>query len=546
MLSLNNPINHQAANLKPVFQGKAQAKQNIFPPSVTPLAVQDKNQPTPKPYILVLDHGTTGIRACLMDREGQFVGKAHQNFKQIRPQPGWVEHSPNTLWKTTLKVIDEALKTKGATWKDIHGVAITNQRETTVLWDAKTGKPIHNAIVWQCRRTSEDCTKLASQPENQQLVKDTTGLVIDAYFSASKIQWLLKNEPKAAKLLKEGRLRFGTVDSWILWNLSGGKSHVTDFTNASRTGLYNIHTQAWDQRLLDLYGIPKEILPKVVGSAEVVSAVDSQLTHKEAVIPEAGIPIAGVVGDQQAALFGQQCWEPGEVKSTFGTGAFLVMNLGETPVQSQHGLLTTLANQANGKKAYALEGSIFSAGTMVEWLKNLRLIRSPKDVDALAQDLPDNQGVYFVPGLAGLGAPYWQAEAKGEWKGMTLQTDRRHLVRSVMESIAFMTHDVLKAMEKDAKQTIKALKVDGGVTKSQFLMQFLADILKIPVIRNKESEQTAKGAGFLGGLATGFWKNPDAVKQLKQETEVFQPTMPEEKRLGLLSAWQKILTQSLG
>ncbi len=522
------------------FQAKTRQQNKAVTSPVTSIPVSPAKQPSPKPYMLILDHGTTGIRACLMNRDGQFVGKAHQNFKQIRPQPGWVEHSPNTLWKTTLQVIEEALKSKEASWKDIHGVAITNQRETTILWDSKTGKPIHNAIVWQCRRTSEDCTKLASQPENQQLVKDSTGLVIDAYFSASKIQWLLKNEPKAAKLLKEGRLRFGTVDSWILWNLSGGKSHITDFTNASRTGLYNIHTQTWDERLLNLYGIPKEILPQVVGSAETVSAVDTQIAQGEA-----GIPIAGVVGDQQAALFGQQCWEAGEVKSTFGTGAFLVMNLGDQPVQSQHGLLTTLANQANGKKAYALEGSIFSAGTMVEWLKNLRLIRSPKDVDALVQDLPDNQGVYFVPGLAGLGAPYWQAEAKGEWKGMTLQTDRRHLVRSVMESIAFMTHDVLKAMEKDAKQTIKALKVDGGVTKSQFLMQFLADILKIPVIRNKESEQTAKGAGFLCGLATGFWKSPDAVKSLKQETDIFEPKMSEGKRLELLSGWQKMLNQAL-
>lgn len=534
-----------------LFEGRkkntAKPSENIpNEPKLTPILKADTVTPvkdsknTVKPYILVLDHGTTGIRACLMDGEGAFVAKGYKQFKQIKPKPGWVEHNANTLWKTTLNVIDKAFEESGIGWNQVQAIAMTNQRETTVLWDSKTGKPIHNAIVWQCRRTTDFCEDLKKQPGAAEEIQDKTGLVIDPYFSASKIRWLLDNVPKAKDLLKQGRLRFGTVDSWILWNLSGGKMHVTDKTNASRTELYNIHTKQWDPELLARFGVPAEILPKVAESNEVYGNSDPSLTGSESV------PLAGCAGDQQAALFGQKCWEAGTAKSTFGTGAFLVMNLGDTSIKSKKGLLTTLVCNREGQSAFGLEGSIFNAGTILEWLKNMGVLKTPKDVDKLAGSLDSNEDVYFVPALSGLGAPYWDPKATGMIDGLTLRTGPAQVTRAAVESIAYMTREVLDAMQAESGKKLSALRVDGGVTRSNFFMQFLSDILGIPVIRTDESELTAKGAGYLAGLATGFWKSPDEIQRLTERQQVFEPKLPEEKRQALFQKWlqtvKKVLT----
>jgi glycerol kinase len=493
----------------------------------------------PGDYLLVFDHGTTSIRACLMDRDGVIVARNQEQFEQIYPQPGWVEHDPNALWQITLRVAKAVLHQRGIHWRDIAAIGLTNQRETTILWDKQTGQPIHNAIVWQCRRTADHCEQL-KQRGHADAIAQKTGLVVDAYFSGSKIEWLLQHVPNAKELLAQNRLLFGTVDTWILWNLSGGKVHVTDFTNASRTMLYNIHKRRWDADLLALFGIPEAMLPQVKPSNAMYGVLDPALSDG------VEVPLAGVAGDQQAALHGQKCWTPGTAKSTYGTGAFLVMNTGDQPIHSRQGLLTTLATNAQGDPAYALEGAIFFAGAAIEWLtKKLGAIEHVKDIDTLAQSIDSNEGVYLVPAFAGLGAPYWDANARGGIFGITQDTGKAHLVRAALESMAYQTREVLDAMQQEGRLSLEVLKVDGGVTRSDFLMQFLADILNVPVVRADDPELTAKGAGYLAGLAVGFWQSPQEILRLPEQTERFEPKMDQAQRDALMAGWKQAVQRVL-
>jgi glycerol kinase len=490
-------------------------------------------------YILVFDHGTTSIRACLMDRNGQITARSQQQFPQIYPKPGWVEHNANTLWQITLDVANDTLQRQGIGWSQVAAAGITNQRETTILWDKETGEPIHNAIVWQCRRTAEFCDRL-KQMGHSKKIAEKTGLVLDAYFSASKIHWLLKHVPTAKTLLAQNRLLFGTVDTWILWKLSGGKIHVTDFTNASRTMLFNIHQRDWDSELLALFDIPASLLPEVKASNEVYGFIDPQFTDG------AKVPLAGNAGDQQAALHGQKCWTPGTAKSTYGTGAFLVMNTGQEAVCSQKGLLTTLATAADGRLAFALEGSVFFAGATLEWLgKKLHAFSEPVEIDALASSVSSNEGVYLVPAFAGLGAPHWDANARTTITGITQDTRLPHLLRAALEAMAYQTREVLDAMQSEAHLSLNALRVDGGVTRSKFLVQFLADILNVPVLRTDDAELTAKGAGYLAGLAVGFWRNPQEILDLPEVTERFEPRMDTGTREELFAGWQDAVMRTL-
>lgn len=490
-------------------------------------------------YILVFDHGTTSIRACLMDRDGAIVARNQEQFEQIYPQPGWVEHDANTLWQITLRVSEAVLKQQGIGWSDVAAVGLTNQRETVVLWDKQTGEPVYNAIVWQCRRTADRCEELKQQGHAES-ISQKTGVVVDAYFSASKIEWVFANVPKAKELHRQGRLLFGTVDTWILWNLSGRRVHVTDYTNASRTMLYDIHERQWDTALLQLFGVPAEILPEVQPSNAVIGTTDPRLTDGVAV------PLAGIAGDQQAALHGQKCWTPGTAKSTYGTGAFLVMNTGQQPVHSSQGLLTTLATDAQGNPAYALEGAIFFAGAAIEWLtKKLGAIEHVRDIDTLAQSLDSNEGVYLVPAFAGLGAPYWDANARAGIFGLTQDSGKAHLVRAALESMAYQTREVLDAMQQEAHLSLEALRVDGGVTRSNFLMQFLADMLQVPVVRTDDAELTAKGVGYLAGLAVGFWQSPEDIARLPEQTERFEPHMDSLTREMLMDGWHQAVGRVL-
>jgi glycerol kinase len=483
-------------------------------------------------YLLVFDHGTTSIRACLMDREGQIVARSQQPFEQIYPKPGWVEHEPNTLWKITQDVARDVLAKRKTDWSSVAAVALTNQRETAILWDKETGEPVHNAIVWQCRRTADLCERLKREG-HAPVISEKTGLVLDAYFSGSKIHWMLTQVPRAQELLAQNRLLFGTVDTWILWKMSGGKVHVTDYTNASRTMLFNIHERRWDADLMRLFDVPEAILPEVKASNQVYGIVDLGLTGG------VEVPLAGIAGDQQAALHGQKCWTPGTAKNTYGTGAFLVMNTGREYVHSRQGLLTTLATDAQGNPAYALEGAIFFAGATLEWLtKKLGVIENVRDIDPLAGSLPDNEGVYMVPAFAGLGAPYWDADARGGLFGLTQDSGKAHLVRAALEAMAYQTREVLDAMQQEAHLSLEALRVDGGVTRSNFLVQFLADMLQVPVVRTDDAELTAKGAGYLAGLAVGFWDSPEAIVQLLEQTERFEPKMDEASRERLFEGWQ--------
>lgn len=494
---------------------------------------------TDKKYILVFDHGTTSIRACLMDRSGEIVARSQQSFPQLYPQPGWVEHDANTLWNITLDVARDALKQQDIGWEQVAAAGITNQRETTILWNKETGEPIHNAIVWQCRRTADYCEELKQQGHAEPIAQKT-GLVIDAYFSASKIHWLLNKVPAAKTLLSENKLLFGTVDTWILWKLSGGKIHVTDFTNASRTMLFNIHKREWDADLLKLFDVPTSILPEVKASNVIYGVIDPQFTNG------VEVPLAGNAGDQQAALHGQKCWTPGTAKSTYGTGAFLVMNTGQEPVHSQKGLLTTLATEASGEPALALEGSVFFAGATLEWLsKKLNAFSSPKEIDALANSVPGNDGVYLVPAFAGLGAPHWDANARTTISGITQDTSLAHLVRAALEAMAYQTKEVLDAMQSEAHLPLDALRVDGGVTRSDFLVQFLADMLNVPVLRTDDAELTAKGAGYLAGLAVGFWQEPKEIQALSETLERFEPRMNAETRERLFAGWQNAIQRTL-
>lgn len=488
-------------------------------------------------YILSLDQGTTSSRAIVFDKKGQIVSVEQKDFKQHFPKSGWVEHDPQEIWSSQSSVMIEALANHGIKAGDLAAIGITNQRETTIVWDRKTGKAIYNAIVWQDRRTSSYCDQLKSEGKST-MIAEKTGLVLDAYFSATKIKWILDHVEGAREKAQNGDLAFGTVDSWLVWKLSAGQIHVTDISNASRTMLYNIHEKQWDQELLELFDIPSSILPEVKSSSEIYgSTAGDILSHR--------IPIAGIAGDQQAALFGQLCTQPGMAKTTYGTGCFLVMNTGEKPVKSNNQLLTTIAWEINGKVHYALEGSVFIGGAAIQWLRDgIEFFSHAKESEKLAVSLEDNDGVYFVPALAGLGAPHWDQNARGAFFGITRGTTIAHMTRAALESIAYQVYDVIKAMEKDSGEPTKELRVDGGATANNFLMQFQADILGCRIQRPKIIETTALGAAFLAGLAVGFWKDEGELKTLWQADKSFEPQMDAEKAEKFLHFWHKAVERS--
>lgn len=492
----------------------------------------------PANYIMSLDQGTTSSRAIIFDQSGTIVAVAQKEFTQIFPHAGWVEHDPEEIWSSQFSVMAEVLAKSGINTNQLAGIGITNQRETTLVWDRQTGKAISNAIVWQDRRTAEYCDKLKAEGHEPQ-VRKKTGLVIDAYFSATKLKWILDNVKGARDSAANGQIAFGTVDSWLIWKLTGGKKHITDVTNASRTMLYNIHKGEWDDELLTLFNIPKSLLPEVKQSSEVYGETETGVLH-------ANIPIAGIAGDQQAALFGQMCTQPGMVKNTYGTGCFMLMNTGEKAVSSKNNLLTTIAWKINGKTEYALEGSIFIAGAVVQWLRDgLQIIRASSDIEALATQVNDTNGVYMVPAFAGLGAPHWNQHARGSIFGLTRGTSNAHIARAALESIAYQTTDVLKAMEADSGIAIRELRVDGGATINNILMQFQADVLEVNVVRPKVYETTALGAAYLAGLATGFWKSIEEIQKQWQVDAKFSPSMPVEKIRELQKGWHRAVKATI-
>lgn len=489
-------------------------------------------------YILALDQGTSSSRAIVFDHEGRICATAQKEFPQHFPKPGWVEHDPKDIWSSEASVIAEAITSMGINGLNIAGIGITNQRETTIVWDAETGEPVYNAIVWQDRRTSEYCDSLKEQNLTG-FIREKTGLIIDAYFSATKIRWILENVPGARARAEAGKLRFGTVDTWLLWNLTRGECHMTDVSNASRTMLFNIHTLNWDEDLMKLFGIPMSMLPEVHSSSEIYGYTKTTIfAHK--------VPVAGIAGDQQAALFGQMCTTPGSVKNTYGTGCFLLMNSGTKPITSSHNLLTTIAWKIGDTVNYALEGSIFVGGSVVQWLRDgLGIIKSSSEIESLAMTVPDNGGVYFVPALTGLGAPYWDQYAKGTICGLTRGTTAAHLARAALEGIAFETMDIVNAMEHDAGIKLAELKVDGGASRNNLMMQFQADILGTKVIRPKVTETTAMGACYLAGLATGYWDSLDDIKRQWNADKVFEPLAPAEKILKLKEGWANAIGRTL-
>lgn len=483
-------------------------------------------------YILSLDQGTTSSRAIVFDKKGSIVATAQKEFTQIFPQPGWVEHDANEIWSTQLGVATEAVLKAGLTINDIAAIGITNQRETTVVWDRDTHLPICNAIVWQDRRTADYCDKLKKEG-HAETIQQKTGLVTDAYFSGTKVKWILDNVEGARDKAQKGELCFGTIDSWLLWKLTNGKVHATDVSNASRTLLYNIHTLQWDQDLLKLFGIPESMLPEVRSSSEVYG-------HTENILTATQVPVSGIAGDQQSALFGQMCTQPGMVKNTYGTGCFMLMNTGTKPVASKNNLLTTIAWKVNGEVQYALEGSVFIGGAVVQWLRDgLKIIQTSADVEALAIKAEDNGGVYFVPAFTGLGAPYWNQHARGIIVGITRGSSDAHIARAAIESIAFQSMDLMNAMEADAGLPIKEVRVDGGATVNNQLMQFQSDILNTQVIRPQVTETTALGAAYLAGLAVGYWNSIDELQQYWQKDRTFTPSMNDEKRNELQKNWKK-------
>lgn len=489
-------------------------------------------------YILALDQGTSSSRAIVFDSKGTPVSVSQKEFTQYFPQPGWVEHNPMEIWSSEAAVIAESISAIDINGKNIAAIGITNQRETTIVWDAETGTPVYNAIVWQDRRTSEYCDSIKAQGLTD-MIRSKTGLIVDAYFSATKIRWILENVPGARQKAEEGKLRFGTVDTWLVWMLTRGEVHVTDVSNASRTMLLNINTLQWDDELLSLFGIPKSMMPQVRSSSEVYG-------HTKTTIFAHPVPIAGIAGDQQAALFGQMCTEPGSVKNTYGTGCFLLMNSGTKPIMSSNNLLTTVAWKIGDTVNYALEGSIFVAGSVVQWLRDgLGIIRSSAEVEALATSVPDNAGVFFVPALTGMGAPYWDQYAKGTITGLTRGATAAHIARAALEGIAFQTMDIVEAMKKDAGVDLKELKVDGGASRNNFLMQFQSEVLGVEVIRPKVTETTAIGAAYLAGLAVGFWDSIDTVKQQWQQERTFSPEMPQEKVEALKAGWKDAVGRTL-
>ncbi|HUC81354.1 MAG TPA: glycerol kinase GlpK [Flavisolibacter sp.] len=485
-------------------------------------------------YILAFDQGTTSSRAIIFNKKGDIVSVAQKEFTQIFPQPGWVEHDANEIWSTQLGVATEAILKAGLTIRDMATIGITNQRETAVVWDRKTSQPIYNAIVWQDRRTSAYCDEL-KKDGSAVTIKEKTGLVTDAYFSATKVKWILDNVAGARTKAENGELCFGTIDSWLVWKLTNGQRHVTDVTNACRTMFFNIHTMQWDDDLLKLFGIPKSMLPEVCSSSEVYGHTQQLLTATE-------IPISGIAGDQQAALFGQMCIHPGMVKNTYGTGCFMLMNTGTKPVTSNNNLLTTVAWKIGNEVQYALEGSVFIAGAVVQWLRDgLKIIQTSADVEALSLKAEDNGGVYMVPAFTGLGAPYWNQHARGMIVGLTRGSSDAHIARAAVESIAYQTMDVLKAMEADAGLSIKEVRVDGGATVNNYLMQFQADILDTTVVRPQITETTALGAAYLAGLAVGFWSDIKEVEAYWQKERGFDAGMPVETRTAHQKAWKKAI-----
>ena len=483
-------------------------------------------------YIMALDQGTTSSRCILFDKAGNICSMAQREFEQIYPKPGWVEHNPMEIWSTQYAVMSEAMALLGAKPNDIAGIGITNQRETTIVWDKETGEPVYNAIVWQCRRTAKDINLLVKDGYAD-VIKAKTGLVPDAYFSATKIAWILSNVAGARKKAEEGRLLFGTVDTWLIWKLTGGAVHVTDYTNASRTMLFDIHNRCWDKELLEKFNIPEVMLPKVKPSSCIYGYTDPSVLA-------GNVAIAGAAGDQQAALFGQCCFEPGEVKNTYGTGCFLLMNTGDKPVDSKHGLITTIAAGSDGQLHYALEGSVFTGGAIVQWLRDeMRLIRSSSQSEDYARMVNDTNGVYIVPAFSGMGGPYWNPYARGCVVGLSRGANKEHFIRASLESIAYQTYDVLKAMESDTGHIVKELKVDGGASANDFLMEFQADILGAKIRRPKCIETTALGAAYLAGLAVGFFKDLNEIRDNWQLASTFESSMAPSDRDTLLAGWRR-------
>ncbi|MEK4222411.1 glycerol kinase GlpK [Bacillus sp. FSL W8-0116] len=486
-------------------------------------------------YILALDQGTTSSRAILFDKEGKIVHTAQREFHQLFPQPGWVEHNPNEIWGSILACIATVLSEAGIEAKQVAGIGITNQRETTVVWEKDTGKPIYNAIVWQSRQTADICEQLKEKGYNE-LFHKKTGLLIDPYFSGTKIKWILDHVEGARERAKKGELLFGTIDTWLIWKLSGGKAHVTDYSNASRTLLYNIHELKWDEELLEILDVPKEMLPEVRPSSEVYAKTVSYHFFGEEV------PIAGAAGDQQAALFGQACFEEGMAKNTYGTGCFMLMNTGDKAVESKHGLLTTIAWGIDNKVEYALEGSIFVAGSAIQWLRDgLRMLKSAPESESYATRVESTEGVYVVPAFVGLGTPYWDSDVRGAVFGLTRGTSKEHFIRATLESLAYQTKDVLTSMEADSGIFLKTLRVDGGAVMNNFLMQFQSDILNVPVERPIINETTALGAAYLAGLAVGFWKDRQEISSQWKQDRQFTPTMAQENRETLYNGWKKAI-----
>ncbi len=486
-----------------------------------------------KKYIMALDQGTTSSRAILFDEDGNVFHTAQQEFRQYFPQSGWVEHNAEEIWSSILSVIASVLSEKNIAASQVAGIGITNQRETTVVWDKNTGVPIYNAIVWQSRQTASICEELKAKGYNN-LFNEKTGLLIDAYFSGTKVKWILDHVEGARIKAENGDLLFGTIDTWLIWKLTGGKVHVTDYSNASRTLMYNIYDLKWDEQLLEILDIPASMLPKVRASSEVYGKTCADLFFGQEV------QIAGIAGDQQAALFGQACFEKGMVKNTYGTGCFMLMNTGEKAVKSEKGLLTTIAWGIDGKVNYALEGSIFVAGSAIQWLRDgLRMLRNASESERYAEKVDSTQGVYVVPAFVGLGTPYWDSDVRGAVFGLTRGTEKEHFVRATLESLAYQTKDVLDAMEADSGILLKTLRVDGGAVANNFLMQFQSDLLNVPVERPSISETTALGAAYLAGLAVGFWKNTEAIEKHWHLEKQFTPQMNEEKRKQLYIGWQK-------
>jgi glycerol kinase len=489
-------------------------------------------------FILALDQGTTSSRAIVFDPEGAITAVAQREFEQIFPKPGWVEHDPEEIWTSQIAVAAEALQKAGIGPRELAAAGITNQRETTLLWDRDSGEPLHNAIVWQDRRTAGICDRLRAEGR-EAMVREKTGLVIDAYFSGTKIAWLLDNVEGARRKAEAGKLAFGTVDSWLIWKLTGGRRHVTDATNASRTMLFNIVAGAWDDELLAMLGVPPSVLPEVRSSSEVYA--------ETAVPPLQGVPIAGVAGDQQAALFGQLCFDRGMAKNTYGTGCFALMNIGAQATLSKQKLVTTVAWKLGDYTEYAMEGSIFIGGAVVQWLRDgLGLIRTASEIEQLAASVPDNGGVYLVPAFAGLGAPHWDPYARGVLTGITRGTSRAHIARAALEGIAYQVADILELMRADTGIDVKELRVDGGAAANDLLLQFQADILGAPIVRPKVTETTALGAAYLAGLATGFWKSQDAIRTFAGVDRRFEPSMPRDRAAELRRRWQQALERAKG